>query len=122
MSSYQVTLNQGRTDTVTVDADTLHQVKTFFESVSTANITSIKKIVFSKELGIGGSILSNYIPNNQNKYLNIMVKNSKGQTGVLNFSFPIKNLTNDVISASIKSNCLLLGEPITEILNIIVVE
>ena len=44
MAYYQVTLNQGRTDTITIEAKSLTDVKKFFNSISTANITMIKKI------------------------------------------------------------------------------
>ena len=118
MSHYQVTLNKGRTDTVTVEANSLTDVKTFFQTVSNANITMIKKIVYSKDLGIGTKIISNYIPNNENRYLNIMVKTSKGYTTTLNLAFPIKNITKDKIIESIKKNILVNDDNVVEILNI----
>lgn len=116
---YQVTLNQGRTDTLTLEADSLFDVKTFFETVSTASITMIKKIVYSKDLGIGSAVTS-FTPNNQDVYLNIMVKNKKGVTGTLNISFPHKNLSSDTIVKNIKKYLLLDNEPIIEVLNILV--
>lgn len=118
---YQVTLNQGRTDTLIVEADRLHDVKTFFKAVSTANITLIKKIVFSKELGIG-SMATTYQQNNQNKFLRILVKNDKSFTTSLNLSFPIKNISKDKIIKYIKKNLLINDEPITEIINILLGE
>jgi hypothetical protein len=116
---YQVTANQGRTDTFIVEADTVTDIKTFYEAVSTANITSIKKIVYSKELGIG-TALTSYVPNNQDKFLNIMVKNEKGVTDSLNISFPIKNLSSELITKNIKKYLTLDGHPIVEVLNILV--
>ena len=115
---YQITLNQGRTDTVTVEADTVTDIKTFYQAVSTANITSIKKIVYSKEFGIG-TALTTYVPNNQDRFLNIMVKNKKGMTGTLNISFPIKNLSNEMIIKSVKKYLTLDGDEISEVINII---
>jgi hypothetical protein len=115
---YQVTLNQGRTDTLTLEADSLFDVKTFFETVSTASITMIKKIVFSKDLGVGSATTS-YTPNNQDNFLNIFVKNKKGVTGTLFINFPIKNISEDKIIKSVKKNLTLNGEPIAEVINII---
>jgi len=117
---YQVTLNQGRTDTVTVEADSLIDVKTFFTTVSTANITSIKKIVYSKELGVGSSPDTSYVSNNQNKFLKILVKTDTSHTATINVSFPIKSLTKEDIIKTVKKNLLLNDEQITNILNIIV--
>jgi len=119
MAYFQVTLNMGRTDTVTVEADTLIDVKTFFQSVSVATITSIKKIVYSKDLGIGTAVTT-YTPNNQNKFMNILVRTQKGYTGTLNISFSIKSLSKDVIIKSVKKNLLLFDDNIVDVLNIIV--
>ncbi len=116
---YQVTLNQGRTDTVTVEADSLIDVKAFFQTVSTASITMIKKIVFSKDLGIG-SVATTYIPNNQNKYLNILVKTEKNYTTTINLSFPIKNIDKKKIVESVKKNLLCNGDKITSVINIVI--
>ena len=118
MPHYKVTLNQGRSDTVVVEATSVTDVKTFFETVSTAVITIIKKIVFSKELLIG-SVATTYIPNNQDKYLNVMVKNEKGFTSTLNLAFPMKNLEEKKIIATIKKNLLINGSKIEEIINIL---
>lgn len=118
MPFYQITLNQGRTDTVTVEANTITDLKNFFNSVSNATIISVKKIVFSKDLGIGSG-LTTYTPNNQDNFLNVMVKNEKGITGTLNIAFPIKNIPTDTISKSIKKNLTLNGLKIVEIINII---
>ncbi len=116
---YQVTLNQGRSDTLTVEADSLLNVKTFFQTVSTANITSIKKIVYSKDLGIGTAITT-YIYNNQNKYLNILVRTDKGYTSTINISFPIKNLTKDNLVQSVKKNLLINGDKIVSVIDHVV--
>jgi hypothetical protein len=115
---YHVTLNQGRTDTLTVEADTVSDVRTFFETVSTANITMIKKIVYSKALGIG-SAHTTFLPNNQDSFLNVLVKNKNGITGTLNISFPTKNLSNEIIIKSIKKYLTLNGDEIVEVINII---
>jgi len=119
MAYYKVTLNQGRTDTVLVEADSLTNVKTFFETVSTANITIIKKVIFSKDLGIG-SVVTTYTPNNQFKYLKALVKTKKGYSSTISLSFPMKNLTQEKIIKSIKKNLLLKSDEITEIINIII--
>ena len=116
---YQVTLNQGRTDTVTIESDSLIDVKTFFTTVSTANITSIKKIVYSKSLGIGSASTS-YTSNNQNKFLKAFVKTDSGKASIIVISFPLKNLTKELIIKSIKKNLLCNGEKISSVVNIIV--
>lgn len=118
---YQVTLNQGRTDTLLVESDSELDVRSFFDTVSTANVTSIKKIVFSKVLGIG-SMYTTYIPNNQNRYLNVLVQTEKGYTTTLNFQFPIKLLDKQKIIDSIKKNLLCNGDKITKVLNIMINE
>lgn len=115
---FQVTLTQGRTDTVTVEADSLTDVKTFFESVTTANITMIKKIVYSKELGIGSAITT-YNPNNHDRYLKILVENESNEVASINIQFPIKNLTKDKIVTSVKKNLMLNKKPITKVINIL---
>lgn len=118
MPFYQITLNQGRTDTFIVEADSVHDIKTFYETVSTAKITSIKKIVYSKDLGVGGSLTS-FTPNNNDIFLNIMVKNKKGICGTLNINFPIKNISSEMIAKYIKIYFLLDDSEIVEIINII---
>ncbi len=118
---YQVTLNQGRTDTLTIQADSVTDIKTFFETVSTATITIIKKIVYSKELGIG-AISSTYQPNNQNKFLKVLVKNEDNFTSSLNISFPIKGISKDTIIKSIKKNLLINDKLIVEVINILLSE
>jgi hypothetical protein len=119
MPYFQVTLNQGRTDTVTAEFFSFQDCKTFWNSVSTANITSIKEIVYSKELNIG-TALTSFTPSNNNTYLNIMVRNSNGENGVINIQHPIKNLSKEQIIKSVKKNLLLNDKPITNILNIMV--
>lgn len=52
MNKYSVSLKQGRTDTLTLEADSITDVLTFFNTVSSAVVSSIKKIVFSKEYDI----------------------------------------------------------------------
>jgi len=115
---FQVTLNQGRTDTLTLEANSLSDVKNFFKEVSTANITAIKKIVYSKDLGIG-SALTNYTPNNQDIYLNILVKNEDGKTGTINIQYPLKNISKEHIIKTVKKNLLLGEKSIIEVLNIL---
>lgn len=46
MNTYQVTLQKGRTDTVSVRADSLLDVKSIYEVLSDAKITNIKKVVY----------------------------------------------------------------------------
>uniref|UniRef100_UPI0040478318 hypothetical protein n=1 Tax=Aliarcobacter sp. TaxID=2321116 RepID=UPI0040478318 len=52
MPHYHVTLNQGRADSLTLEMDSKNDVLSFFNNVSTAIVSSIKQIVYSKELGI----------------------------------------------------------------------
>lgn len=53
MSKYiYATLNQGRTDNVTIEVDTLTDAESFFSLVSTANLTKAKEIVYSKDLNV----------------------------------------------------------------------
>ncbi|MGK0256208.1 MAG: hypothetical protein ACI81I_000820 [Arcobacteraceae bacterium] len=116
---YQVTLNQGRSDTVTVEADSLTDVRTFFSSLSTANITMVKKIVYSKDLSIGTATTS-YLSNNQDNFLRVLVESKSGYKTTLNISFPLKHLTKDMIVKSIIKNLLCNNEKIIKVLNIIV--
>ena len=115
---FEVTLNQGRTDTVIVEMDSVLNVKTFFQTVSTANITMIKKIVFSKKLGIGSSNTT-YTSNNQDKYIDILVRTKKGGCKTVNLPFPIKQISNKDISKYIKKYLLINDDTIEEVLNII---
>lgn len=50
MSSFHVTLKQGRSDSLTLEADNKSDILTFFNTVSTAVVSGIKKIVFTKDL------------------------------------------------------------------------
>ena len=50
MSSFHLTLRQGRSDSITLEADNKSDILTFFNTVSTAVVSSIKKIVYSNDL------------------------------------------------------------------------
>lgn len=67
---FQVTLTQGRADSVFLEADNKNDVLNFFNSVSTAVVSSIKKIVFSKKYNIN---YINKIPNNEPYYKEVLV-------------------------------------------------
>lgn len=63
MNKYSVSLKQGRTDTLTLEADSITDILTFFNTVSSAVVSSIKKIVFSKEYDINYlSSIPVYVP------------------------------------------------------------
>lgn len=49
---FHVTLTQGRADTLYIEADSKSDVLTFFDSLSTAVISNIKEVVFSKDYDI----------------------------------------------------------------------
>jgi hypothetical protein len=53
---FHVTLTQGRADTLTLEADTKSDVISFLTAITTATISNIKEIVYSKEHNI------NYVP------------------------------------------------------------
>lgn len=53
---FHVTLTQGRADTLYLEANTKSDVLSFLSSITTAVISNIKEVVFSKDYNI------NYIP------------------------------------------------------------
>jgi len=122
---YQVTLNQGRTDTVTVEANSFLDVKTFFETVSTANITFIKEILYSKKLGIGSlpTSASGAVPliGEQYKLLLALLK-TDSFSGTVSIDYPSKKLTKDKMIDIIKDTLFIRDEPVIEVLNLLIYE
>jgi hypothetical protein len=93
--SFHVTLKQGRSDSLTLEADTKSDILTFFNTTSTAVVSGIKKIVFSKELNI------NFIPVpfvNSAYYKEVLVfAKSETKSKVFRLYFVNKSVTEDIL-------------------------
>ncbi|ADG93357.1 hypothetical protein Arnit_1703 [Arcobacter nitrofigilis DSM 7299] len=112
---FHVTLTQGRADTFYIEANTKSDVLTFLSSVSTAVISNIKEVVFSKEYDI------NYIPqtieNNTSHKSVKAIALSKTYSKIFEF-FNIKDsVTNQDIIKQLKQ-LMILNEPIIDIASI----
>ena len=121
MAYYQVTLNQGRTDTITIEANSVSDIKKFFNAISTANITMIKKIVYSKDKKIGSSIPVYELHNFNYKKLLALVSNGE-ITSQISLEFPKKDIKKDKVVNSIKKNLLLNNKKITKIYDVVIVK
>jgi len=107
MKTYQVTLRGGRTDTITLNADTFLDVKGLYESFSSAQIVYIKEVV--------------YINNNPTfdngltfRELKMLISNGDyNKFSSLRFLNP--NLSKDYIISKVKSLLTLGGKNITSV-------
>lgn len=92
---FHVTLKQGRSDSFIIEADSKNDLLSFFQSVSTAVVTSIKKIVFSKDLNI------NYapkIPFDEPFYREVLIfAKSATKAKVFKIYFVKKTVTKDIL-------------------------
>lgn len=109
---FHITLTQGRADTLTLEADSKADVVNFFTPITTAVISNIKEIVFSKEHNI------NYVQQT------IEETSSFKSVTVLSFSnsyaetFEFFNVKHSVTKQDIinqMKNLFILNEPIIDI-------
>lgn len=120
MYSYHLSLSQGRTDTIKVEASNKSDLLSFFNTVSTAIVSNIKKVVYSKELGINYTqSLTPYEP----YYLKVNIF-CKSATKAKTFQLyhVRKTATKETIISNFKKYILIDGEPILEVYSILVYE
>jgi hypothetical protein len=116
---FHVTMTQGRADSFTLESNSLNDLKTFLSNISTAVITSIKKIVFSKELNINYSSRSVVVEPYYHS-VSVFCKSD-------NFAdiITLYNVKKSITTKDILDNVKLLtlnNEPIIDIYNISIVE
>lgn len=112
---FHVTLSQGRSDSLTLEADSKNDILTFFNTVSTAIVSSIKQIVYSKEYGI------NFVNQAISKGLYyrkvLVVAKSKTKARVFTLYFVKKTATDELILKSFQK-LYIDDEKIEDIYNI----
>lgn len=98
---YYITLNQGRSDNVYLYADSINDINSFFQAVSTANVTKIKKVVFSKEHLINTNSVRAFSPVAFEKEIRAfaITENSQGLIILRNIK---TNLSDEFIQEKIK--------------------
>lgn len=118
MAYFHVTYNQGRTDNVTLEATSHLSIMSFFQEISTAKITMIKEILFSKEHQINDR---NQIVVEEpfSREIRAMVQTKKHKNKIITFRFAKKSLTKDQIIKLIKQYVQIDDEPITKVINIL---
>lgn len=117
MFYFHVTLTQGRGDSLTVEMDSKTDVLNFFTSVSTATVTNIKKIVYSKELGINYS-KSTFFPVGFYKQVNVLATNGK-EAKVFELNHVKKTITEKKILETFKRNVLINGKKVVDVYSIV---
>jgi len=118
MSMFHITYNQGRTDNVTLEANSHLNILEFFNQVSTAGVTIIKEILFSKNYNI------NYIEHNRydepfDRELRVMVETKKHKNKIITLRFAKKDLTKQQITKLVKQYAQVDDEPIIRVLDIV---
>ncbi|MGM0518198.1 MAG: hypothetical protein ACQERD_00985 [Campylobacterota bacterium] len=115
---FYVTIQSGRTDNFYVECNSKNDILTFLDTVSDAHVSCIKKVVYSKKYLINattGALAPNY---EATKELKILVK-TENYTRLLNFRFPLKNISNEFITKQIKKYITVENEKIETVLNIV---
>ncbi|RXJ98368.1 hypothetical protein CRU98_10035 [Arcobacter sp. CECT 8986] len=119
MALFYVSLFQGRTDNLYLEMDNKNDVISFLETISTAKVVSIKKVVYSKKYLIGttsGALAPSFKAHD--KHLKVMVK-TQNYTGLLDFRFPLKNISYELLKTNIKKYLTFNDEKIEDIINIL---
>ncbi len=119
MALFYISLHQGRTDNIYLEMDNKNDVISFLSSISTAKIVNIKKVVYSKNFLIGttnGALAP--INKSYDKQLRVMVK-TLNYVGLLDFRFPIKDISLKYLETNIKKYLTFNNEKIESILNVI---
>lgn len=116
MPHYQVTVKQGRSDTLTLETNSVNDIKDLFNQVSTATITSIKEIVYSKDLNINYT-QKTYIQDNYNNICQLIAQ-SETKAKQLTIYNVKKDITPQQIEQSlIKNKIYIDDEQITKLTN-----
>lgn len=95
MSSFHATIKQGRSDSLTLEADNKSDILTFFNAVSTAVVSSIKKIVFTKDLS-SSSLNVPFVSSPFYSEVLVFAK-SKTKSKVFRLYFVNKIVTKDIL-------------------------
>ncbi|MDD3437348.1 MAG: hypothetical protein PHC64_09385 [Candidatus Gastranaerophilales bacterium] len=118
MPHYHITLKQGRSDTLTAEFGSVNDVKDFFNKVSTARVTNIKEIVYSKDLNINYT-QKTYIDDNFKEECRILAEEEK-RAKIISLYKIKKDITPQIIEQSLIKNKILLDDkPIQRIINCI---
>lgn len=116
MEVYHVTMTQGRSDSFTIEADSKSAVINLLNSMSTAVVSSVKLLVYSKEYGI------NYVPTLFSVvpfYSKILILvSSKTKAKTLTFYHFKKNYDKSKLLKEIQK-LYIDDEPILDIINIL---
>lgn len=115
---FHVTLKQGhRSDTLYLESSSETKLKKFLKSISTTDIISLKKVVYSKKFDINYSITNFISSNNHNEQLEIIVE-SESYVDLIIIKYAKKNLDKKTIEDTLKKYLLLKNEPILKIISI----
>ena len=116
---FHVTLSLGRSDSLILEADSKSDILTFFNSVSVAVVSSIKKIVYSKEVNV------NHIQKVITKELYykkiIVCAKSKTKAKMFELYNIKKTITKDIILTQFKK-LNIDNEPIEDIYNVLFID
>jgi len=115
---FHLTLKQGhRSDTLYLESSSETKIKNFIKAVSTADLISLKKVVYSKKFGIAYQVTNFIESKKHNEELEVIVE-SKNFVDLINIKYSKKDLTKDTIVKTIKKYLLLNNEPILTIISI----
>ena len=115
---FHLTLKQGhRSDTLYLESSSETKIKNFIKTVSTADLISLKKVVYSKKFGIAYQVTNFIESKKHNEELEVIVE-SKNFVDLINIKYSKKDLTKDTIVKTIKKYLLLNNEPILTIISI----
>ncbi len=119
MIPFHVTLKQGRSDSLVFEANSKADILSFLTSVSTAIVSSIKKIVYSKDLNI------DFVPSvfvDELFYTEVLIfAKSQTKAKVFKIYFVKKTVTKDILFNQFKK-LNIEDEKIIDIYNIQFIE
>lgn len=116
MSLFYVSITQGRTDNVYLEADNKADILTLMNAMSTAVVSSIKQIVYSKENGIN-YIPTLFVPSPFFRKIEVLAK-SKTKARTLTFYHFKKNYDKEILLRDIQK-LYIDDEVIIDIINIL---
>lgn len=116
---FYVSLQSGRTDNVYLEADSKNAVLDLISSLSDCHVSCIKKVVYSKKhlIGTSSGALAP-ISKSSTKLLRVMCK-TQNYTEILEFRFPLKNISKEFVTEQVKKYLTIHNEPIESVINII---
>ncbi len=114
MKKFHVSLTQGRADTFTIEGQSSSKIINFFKSLSTAVLSSLKEIVYSKEHNINYSG-NTVVVNNEESYRKVEVfARTKTYSKVFTLYHVKLSVTKDKIVNEFKK-LMILDEPIIDV-------